>query len=666
MTPEQTANPNPAQEPDFKYLVDEFADLKVMRYRIPGWDSLTLRQKEYLYCLGEAAKYGRDIIFDQNFKYNLLVRKTLEAILKTYSGDRQCADFQDFVVYAKRVFFSNGIHHHYGEVKFLPGCSADYFLQLLQGSDISQVAGNKSVAEFFDFLRPIIFDPELYKTRRSSVPDGDNVTASSVNFYEGLNQAEAEAYYAKCYDASDERPLSYGLNSKLVKYDDGIHENIYRIGGMYDKALKNIIFWLRKANVAAENSTQRHYTDLLIKYYSTGDLHVWDEYNIAWVEDNTSFIDFVNGFIETYTDPLGIKATWEAVVDYKDREATRRTNLISSNAQWFEDHSPVDPRFKKKECKGISAKAIIVTTLAGDCYPTPPIGINLPNADWIRKEHGSKSVTITNLIDAYNKAAKESPKSVLKEFAYTQDEVDLCKTYGDLTDVLHTDLHECLGHGSGQLLPTTNPNALKEYASTLEEARADLFGLYYLADQKLIDLGILPDDQAFKAEYSGFIRNGLMTQLTRIELGDKVTESHMQDRKLIAQWCFEQGRADNVIERKSRDGKTYFVINDYQKLRTLFGRLLAEIQRIKSEGDYAAGKAMVETYGVDIDHELHQEVLERYKALNLKPYGGFLNPEIIPVEQNGKVVDYRVEYPTDFLQQHLLYGEKYATLGIEN
>ena len=662
MTSEPTNNPNPSQEPDFKYLVDEFADLKVMRYRIPGWDALTLRQKEYLYCLGEAAKYGRDIIFDQNFKYNLLVRKTLEAILKTYSGDRQCADFQDFVVYAKRVFFSNGIHHHYGEVKFLPACSPDYFLQLLQGSDISQVAGNKSVAEFFDFLRPIVFDPELYKTRRSSLPNSDNVTTSSVNFYEGITQAEAEAYYANCYDATDERPVSHGLNSKLVKSDDGIHENIYRIGGMYDKALKNIIFWLRKANAAAENSTQRHYTDLLIKYYSTGDLHVWDEYNIAWVEDNTSFIDFVNGFIETYTDPIGIKATWEAVVDYKDREATRRTNLISSNAQWFEDHSPVDPRFKKKECKGVSAKAIIVTTLAGDCFPTPPIGINLPNADWIRKEHGSKSVTITNLIDAYNKAAKESPKSLLKEFAYTQDEVDLCKTYGDLTDVLHTDLHECLGHGSGQLLPTTNPNALKEYASTLEEARADLFGLYYLADQKLIDLGILPDDQAFKAEYMGFIRNGLMTQLTRIELGDKVMESHMQDRKLIAQWCFEQGRSDNVIERKSRDGKTYFVINDYQKLRTLFGRLLAEIQRIKSEGDYAAGKAMVETYGVDIDQELHQEVLERYKALNLKPYGGFLNPEIIPVEQNGKVVDYRVEYPTDFLQQHLLYGEKYATL----
>jgi dipeptidyl-peptidase-3 len=666
MTPEQTANPNPAQEPDFKYLVDEFADLKVMRYRIPGWDTLTLRQKEYLYCLGEAAKYGRDIIFDQNFKYNLLVRKTLEAILKTYSGDRQCADFQDFVVYAKRVFFSNGIHHHYGEGKFLPDVPKEYFANLIDNSDVSQLLDGKSVAEFKEFVLPIIFDKDLYPMRRSSEQGSDNVTGSSVNFYQGVSQAEAEAYYAQFYNPDDDKPLSYGLNSRLVKADGKLSEEVYRIGGMYGNALSKIVFWLRKANAAAENSTQRHYTDLLIKYYSTGDLHVWDEYNIAWVEDNTSFIDFVNGFIETYTDPLGIKATWEAVVDYKDREATRRTNLISSNAQWFEDHSPVDPRFKKKECKGVSAKAIIVTTLAGDCFPTPPIGINLPNADWIRKEHGSKSVTITNLIDAYNKAAKESPNSVLKEFAYTQDEVDLCKTYGDLTDVLHTDLHECLGHGSGQLLPTTNPNALKEYASTLEEARADLFGLYYLADQKLIDLGILPDDQAFKAEYSGFIRNGLMTQLTRIELGDKVTESHMQDRKLIAQWCFEQGRTDNVIGRVSKDGKTYFVINDYQKLRTLFGRLLAEIQRIKSEGDYAAGKAMVETYGVKIDLDLHKEVLERYKALNLKPYGGFLNPEIVPVEQSGKVVDYRVEYPTDFLQQHLLYGEKYSTLGIEN
>ena len=662
MTPEQTANPNPAQEPDFKYLVDEFADLKVMRYRIPEWETLSLRQKEYIYCLSEAAKYGRDIIFDQNFKYNLLVRKTLEAILKTYSGDRQCVEFQYFVVYAKRVFFSNGIHHHYGEGKFLPDVTKDYFANLIDNSDVSQLLEGKSVAEFKEFVLPIIFDKDLYPVRRSSEQGSDNVTGSSVNFYQDVTQSEAETYYAQFYNPADERPLSHGLNSRLVKADGKLSEEVYRIGGMYGNALSKIVFWLRKANAAAENITQRHYTDLLIKYYSTGDLHVWDEYNIAWVEDSTSFIDFVNGFIETYTDPLGIKATWEAVVDFKDREATRRTNLISTNAQWFEDHSPVDPRFKKKECKGVSAKAIIVAALGGDCFPTPPIGINLPNADWIRKEHGSKSVTITNLMDAYNKAAEESPRSALKEFAYTDDEVTLSKRYADLTDVVHTDLHECLGHGSGQLLPGTNPNALKEYASALEEARADLFGLYYIADHKMVELGILPDDEAFKAEYNGFIRNGLMTQLTRIDLGDKVTESHMQDRKLIATWCYEKGLKDNVIERKTKDGKTYFVVNDHQKLRLLFGQLLAEIQRIKSEGDYEAGKNLIETYAVNIDYDLHKEVKERYKALNLKPYGGFINPEIVPVLQNGIAVDYVVEYPDDFLQQHLMYGEKYATI----
>ena len=533
---------------------------------------------------------------------------------------------------------------------------------MIDNSDVSQLLDGKSVAEFKEFVLPIIFDKDLYPMRRSSEQGSDNVTGSSVNFYQGVSQAEADAYYAQFYNPDDDKPLSYGLNSRLVKADGKLSEEVYRIGGMYGNALSKIVFWLRKANAAAENITQRNYTDLLIKYYSTGDLHVWDEYNIAWVEDSTSFIDFVNGFIETYTDPLGIKATWEAVVDFKDREATRRTNLISSNAQWFEDHSPVDPRFKKKECKGVTAKAIIVAALGGDCFPTPPIGINLPNADWIRKEHGSKSVTITNIIDAYNKAADESPRSALKEFAFSQDEVDLCKKYGDLTDVLHTDLHECLGHGSGQLLPTTNPNALKEYASALEEARADLFGLYYIADHKMVELGILPDDEAFKAEYSGFVRNGLMTQLTRIELGDKVTESHMQDRKLIATWCYEKGLKDNVIERKTKDGKTYFVINDFQKLRTLFGQLLAEVQRIKSEGDYEAGKNLIETYAVNIDLELHKEVKERYNALKLKPYGGFINPEIVPVLQNGIAVDYIVEYPDDFLQQHLLYGEKYATI----
>ncbi len=646
----------------FKYLVDEFADLKIMRYRIPEWDTLSLRQKEYIHCLAEAAKFGRDIIYDQNFKYNLVVRKTIEAILNTYSGERKCADFESFVIYAKRVFFSNGIHHHYGEGKFVPEISQDYFVELLENSDISHVIGDKTAEEFSEFLIPIIFDKGIYSMRRSSGQGTDNVKASAVNFYENVSQAEAEAYYARFYAADDDKPLSHGLNSRLVKKDGQVSEEVFRMEGLYGKAIEKIVSWLEKANAVAENDTQRHYTDLLIKYYRTGDLRVWDEYNVAWVGDSQSVVDFVNGFIETYTDPLGIKATWEAVVDFRDMEATRRTNIISENAQWFEDNSPVDGRFKKREVKGVTAKGIIVASLGGDCFPTPPIGINLPNADWIRKEYGSKSVTITNLIDAYNKAAEESPKSALKEFAYSQEEIDLCKKYGNLTDVIHTDLHECLGHGSGQLLPTTSPNALREYASALEEARADLFGLYYIADKKLVELGILPDETAYKAEYSSFVRNGLMTQLARVELGDKVTESHMQDRKLIAEWCLEKGAADNVIERKCENGKTYFVVNDYVKLRNLFGRLLAEIQRIKSEGDYEAGKRLIETYAVNIDQDLHKEVKERYNSLNIKPYGGFINPEIVPVERDGAIVDYRVEYPDDFLLQHLHYGKKYSTL----
>ncbi|MBO4740067.1 MAG: dihydrofolate reductase [Bacteroidales bacterium] len=646
----------------FKYLVDEFADLKIMRYRIPEWDTLSLRQKEYIHCLAEAAKFGRDIIYDQNFKYNLVVRKTIEAILNTYSGERKCADFESFVIYAKRVFFSNGIHHHYGEGKFVPEISQDYFVELLENSDISHVIGDKTAEEFSEFLIPIIFDKGIYSMRRSSGQGTDNVKASAVNFYENVSQAEAEAYYARFYAADDDKPLSHGLNSRLVKKDGQVSEEVFRMEGLYGKAIEKIVSWLEKANAVAENDTQRHYTDLLIKYYRTGDLRVWDEYNVAWVGDSQSVVDFVNGFIETYTDPLGIKATWEAVVDFRDMEATRRTNIISENAQWFEDNSPVDGRFKKREVKGVTAKGIIVASLGGDCFPTPPIGINLPNADWIRKEYGSKSVTITNLIDAYNKAAEESPKSALKEFAYSQEEIDLCKKYGNLTDVIHTDLHECLGHGSGQLLPTTSPNALREYASALEEARADLFGLYYIADKKLVELGILPDETAYKAEYSSFVRNGLMTQLARVELGDKVTESHMQDRKLIAEWCLEKGAADNVIERKCENGKTYFVVNDYVKLRNLFGHLLAEIQRVKSEGDYEAGKRLIETYAVNIDQDLHKEVKERYKSLNIKPYGGFINPEIVPVERDGAIVDYRVEYPDDFLLQHLHYGKKYSTL----
>ena len=648
---------------DFKYLVDEFADLKIMRYRIPEWENLTLRQKEYLYCLGEAAKCGRDILFDQNYKHNLVVRKTLETILNSYQGDRECDGFQKFTVYAKRVFFSNGIHHHYAEDKFFPEVTETYFAELVKGCDASRLPINKGVTveQFLDFLLPIVFDPMVAPVRRSS--DDDIIRNSAVNFYEGdLTKAEVEAFYAAQHMEGDEKPVSYGLNSRLVKENGRIYEKVYKADGLYGEAIQAIIGWLEQANEVAENDSQRRYTQLLIDYYRTGDLKTWDAYNIAWVQDNASHIDFVNGFVEDYGDPMGMKATWESVVDFKDLEATKRSNIISENAQWFEDHSPVDPRFKKEECRGVSAKSIIVTTLGGDCFPAPPIGINLPNADWIRKDFGSKSVTITNLMEAYDRAADESPKSGLKEFACSEEEVELCKKYGPDASVVHTNLHECLGHGSGKLLPTTSPNALKEFSSTLEEARADLFGLYYIADPKMVELSIMPDHEAFKAEYCSYIRNGLMTQLARVELGKDVTEAHMQNRKLIAEWCLEHGRHNNVIEKKIRDGKTYFVVNDFGALRHLFGELLAEVQRIKSEGDYAAGKALVERYAVKVDQDLHKEVKERYNALGLKPYGGFINPEIVPVVENGQVVDYRVDYPTDFLEQHLDYGKNYSFL----
>ena len=648
---------------EFKYLVDEFADVKIMRYQIPNWDQLTLQQKEYLYCLGEAAKCGRDILADQNFKYNMVVRKTLECVLNTYQGDRATPDYLNFVTYAKRVFFSNGIHHHYAEDKFFPEITEDYFAQLVRASDPALLPLNEveTIDEFIAFITPVIFDKDLYSVRRSA--EDDIIKNSSVNFYAGdLTKAEVEQYYDAMVDPNDATPISYGLNSRLTKKNGKVSEEVYKIDGLYGPAIKEIVSWLERANAVSENDIQRHYTQLLIDYYKSGDLEAWDEYNIAWVQDTISHVDFVNGFIENYGDPMGMKSTWESVVDFKDLEATRRSNLISENAQWFEDNSPVDERFKKKECKGVSAKGIIVTTLGGDCFPTPPIGINLPNADWIRKDYGSKSVTITNLMEAYDKAANESPKSALTEFAFSQEEIDMAKKYGALSDVVHTDLHECLGHGSGQLLPGTPSGALKENSSTLEEARADLFGLYYCADPKMVELGILPDMEAYKAEYASYIRNGMMGQLARIELGKDVTQAHMQCRKLISEWCYENGKADNVIEKVTNNGKTYFVVRDYEKLRTLFGQLLAEVQRIKSEGDYMAGKKLVDTYAVKIDPQIHKEVKDRYESLGIKPYGGFINPEIVPVEKDGKIVDYRVEYPTDFLQQHLDYGKRYSFL----
>ena len=639
-------------EKEFKYLVDEFADLKIMKYHVPGWDGLTLQQKEYVFHLAEAAKYGRDIIWMQNCKYNLDVRKVLEAVLENYEGDRNCEDFKQFEEYAKRVFFSNGVHHHYAEDKFFPSCGKEYFASLMSAVG----AENESLLDF-------IYDENAYPQRKSTDKNLDIVAESAVNFYEGVTKAEVEKFYAAMVDPSDKTPVSYGLNSRVVKGADGvIYEDVYKVGGLYGPALEKICAELEKAAAVAENDTQKEYIADLISYYQSGDLKLWDEYNIKWVNDTLGTVDFVNGFVEDYNDPLGRKATWEGLVNFKDAEASGRTLLISDNAQWFEDNSPIDDRFKKSEVKGVSAKVITVATLAGDCYPAAPIGINLPNADWIRREHGSKSVTIANLSSAYSKAAQESPKSTLTEFAWDEAEVELMKKYGDMTSDLHIDLHECLGHGSGQLLPGTSPNALGEYSSALEETRADLFALYYLAEPKLVELGILPDMEAYKAQYQGFIRNGIFTQFTRIELGKKNTEAHMQNRKLIADWCYEKGLADNVIEKKVRDGKTYFVVNDFEALRGLFAELLAEIQRIKSEGDFEAGKALVEKYAVNIDPELHKEVKERYAQLELKPYGGFLNPEIVPVVRCGKVVDYKLVYCNDYLEQMLSYGKKYATL----
>ena len=643
-----------AGQDGFKYLIDEFADLRIIRYRIDGWEDLSLQQKEYVYHLSEAAKWGRDIYWDQNGRYNLGIRRVLENILENYDGDRDCDEFKDFTVYAKRVFFSNGIHHHYAEDKFFPACSEEYFMSLMQAVGDGDKCGE---------MMHVIYDRDFLPARKSTDSGTDIVAASAVNFYEGVTRDEVERYYASITDPNDPTPVSYGLNTKVVKGEDGVVREIpWKSGGLYGAAIDRIIEELEKAAAVAENDLQKQYIATLVDYYRTGDLRLWDKYNIEWVDDTLGTVDFVNGFVEDYNDPLARKGAWEALVNIKDHKASERSDILSANAQWFEDNSPVDPRFKKATVKGISAKVINAACLAGDCYPSTPIGINLPNADWIRRDYGSKSVTIANITHAYDYAAQECPKSTLTEFAWDKKEIELAKKYLTITDEIHTDLHECLGHGSGQLLPGTSPGALAEYSSTLEEARADLFGLYYCADPKMVELGIMPDAEAYKAEYSNYIRNGLMVQFSRVELGRPNTEAHMQNRKLISEWCYERGLADKVIEKKVRGGKTYFVVNDYKALRGLFGELLAEIQRIKSEGDYEAGKALVEKYAVHIDPVLHKEVLERYAALNLKPYGGFVNPDIIPVVENGKVTDYRVEYTDDYLGQMLKYGREYSAL----
>ncbi|MBQ5416838.1 MAG: dihydrofolate reductase [Bacteroidales bacterium] len=640
---------------EFHYLLDEFADLKVMRYKVPGWEDLTLQQKEYAYYLAEAAKYGRDILWDQNGEYNLRIRHAVENILENYKGDRGSEDFRKFETYAKRLFFSNGIYHHYAEDRFTPECSQAYFQTLME----SVGDGGKC-----QLLLPVIYGSAGKDQRRSTSTDGDIVQLSGVNFYDGVTRQEVEDYYASIAVPDDPHPISYGLNTKVVKENGKVVEKPWKVGGIYGQALSKICEQLEKAAAVAENDIQKHALELLIEYYKTGDLRKWDEFNVEWVKDTEGTVDFINGFVEDYNDPLGRKGAWEGYVNIKDKAASERTEILCGNAQWFEDNAPIDPRFKKKEVKGITAKVVNAVCLAGDSYPSTPIGINLPNADWIRKDHGSKSVTIANITHAYDYAAEESPASALKEFAYDDAEIEFYKKYGSYADEIHTDLHECLGHGSGQLLPGVSTTALGEYSSALEEARADLFGLYYTADPKMVELGIMPDPEAYKAEYSAYIRNGLFVQFNRVELGRPNTEAHMQNRKLIAEWCYEKGAKDNVIEKKVRDGKTYFVVNDFQALRGLFAQLLAEIQRIKSEGDYAAGKKLIETYAVNIDPELHKEVKARYEALNLKPYGGFINPEIVPVYKGSDIVDYEIVYKDNYLEQMLEYGKKYATLQL--
>jgi len=651
---------------DFVYLVEQFADLKIMRYQVPGFEDLTLRQKELIYYLSQAALCGRDIIFDQNYKYNLAIRRTLEGVVDSYKGDRKSADFAKFMVYTKRVWFSNGIHHHYGSEKFLPECSKEYFAELVRNSDPVKlpVRKGKSVEDLITELTPIIFDPVIAPKKVSLDANKDLVLNSAVNFYSGVTEAEAEAYYTKMQQPNPAEPLSLGLNSKLVKENGKLIEETYKVGGLYTQAIEQIVFWLKKAVTVAENDAQKAVLEKLISYYETGSLKTWDDYNVIWVGDLKSNIDVVNGFIENYEDPLGRKATWESMVNFKDEEGTKRTTIISNNAQWFEDNSPIDPRFRKAQVKGVTAKVITAAQLAGDCYPSTPIGINLPNADWIRKEHGSKSVTIENITYAYDQAALGN--GVLEEFTLTENERELSRKYGSLAGNLHTDLHECLGHGSGQLLPGTSSEALKNYSSTLEEARADLFALYYLMDPKMVELGLIPTLDVAKAEYNSYIRNGLMVQLTRIEPGKSIEEAHMRNRQLIAKWCMEKGAGDKVIEKVTKEGKTYFTINNYDKLRKLFGELLAEIQRIKSEGDFAAGKALVESYGVIVDETLKKEVRERYAKLNVAPYGGFMNPVFTPVKDGDKITDIKIEYPQDYTGQMMNYSRNYSFLPTYN
>lgn len=661
-------NPKTTAEAEkIDYTVEQFADLQILRYRVPGFEDLSLKQKELVYYLTEAALQGRDILFDQNGKYNLTIRRMLEAVYTGYKGDKNTPDFKAMEVYLKRVWFSNGIHHHYGSEKFVPGFTPEFFRQAVQSVDAATLplAEGQTVEQLCEEVFPVIFDPTVMPKRVNQAAGEDLVLTSACNYYDGVTQQEAEDFYNALKNPQDETPVSYGLNSRLVKEDGKIQEKVWKVGGLYGQALEKIVYWLKKAEGVAETPEQKAVIAKLMEFYETGDLKTFDEYAILWVKDLNSRIDFVNGFTESYGDPLGMKASWESLVNFKDLEATQRTELISGNAQWFEDHSPVDGQFKKEKVKGVSAKVITAAILAGDLYPATAIGINLPNANWIRSHHGSKSVTIGNITDAYNKAAHGNGFN--EEFVYSDAELQLIDKYADVTDELHTDLHECLGHGSGKLLPGVAPDALKAYGSTIEEARADLFGLYYVADPKLVELGLTPSADAYKAQYYTYLMNGLMTQLVRIEPGNNVEEAHMRNRQLIARWVYEKGAVEKVVELVKKDGKTYVVINDYEKVRDLFGRLLAEIQRIKSTGDYAGAHDLVEAYAVKVDPALHAEVLERYKKLNLAPYKGFVNPKYEAVtDADGTITDVTVTYDEGYAEQMLRYSKDYSTLPSVN
>ncbi len=659
---------NTQPQEQFKYLTEQFADLKILRYRIPGFEQLTPQQKELVYYLYEAGLSGRDMLWDQNCKYNLAVRHTLENIVRTYKGDRESQQWKDFLVYVKRVWFSNGIHHHYSNNKIEPGFLKEYFAELTANSGPAgfPLRDGETVEQLAARLTPVLFDPGVAAKRVNLDPKCDMVQCSANNFYEGVTQQEVEKFYAAKADPKDPAPVSWGLNSKLFKKDGRIEEHVWKIGGMYGPAIEKVVYWLEKAVTVAENESQRKALTALIEYYRTGDLKKFDQYSVLWVEDSTSMVDLINGFIETYGDAMDYRATYESLVYFKDLEATRRMEAIAAQAQWFEDNAPIMDGHKKKKVTGVTGRVITVAGEAGDVSPSTPIGINLPNSNWVRAKHGSKSVTIGNIVNSYNEVNKTS--GVLEEFNLKPERIEAQRQWGDLADNLHTDLHEVIGHASGQINPGVGSprETLKNYSATLEEARADLVALYYLLDSKLVEIGVMPSLEVGRASYDDYLTNGLLVQLARVKPGEQIEEAHMRNRALVCRWVMEKGAPDRIVEKVTQDGKTYYTVNDYDRLRALFGDLLREIQRIKSEGDYAAGQALVENYGVKVDPALHQEVLERYNKLNIAPYSGFINPVLKPVLQDGRMVDVKVEYPEDFMAQMLYYAGNYSFLPVEN